>query len=32
MTAKNRVGSIAHEEAKIAGAFNGLKGENITLS
>ena len=22
---------IAHEDAKIAGAFNGLKGENITL-
>ena len=22
---------IAHEDAKIAGAFNGLKGENITI-
>ena len=31
MTAKNKW-LIAHEEAKIAGAFNGLKGENITLS
>ena len=31
MTAKNKW-LIAHEEAKIAGTFNGLKGENITLS
>ena len=30
MTAKNKW-LIAHEDAKIAGAFNGLKGENITL-
>ena len=30
MTAKNKW-LIAHEEAKIAGAFNGLKGENITI-
>ena len=30
MTAKNK-GLIAHEDAKIAGAFNGLKGENITI-
>ena len=22
---------IAHEDAQIAGAFNGLKGENITI-
>ena len=22
---------LAHEEAKIAGAFNGLKGENISI-
>ena len=29
MTAKNKW-LIAHEDAKIAGAFNGLKGENIT--
>lgn len=31
MTAKNKW-LIAHEEAKIAGAFNGLKGENITIA
>ena len=31
MTAKNKW-LIAHEEAGIAGAFNGLKGENITLA
>lgn len=31
MTAKNKW-LIAHEEAKIEGAFNGLIGENITLS
>lgn len=30
MTAKNKW-LIAHEAAKIAGAFNGLKGENITI-
>lgn len=30
MTARNKW-LIAHEEAKIAGAFNGLKGENITI-
>ena len=30
MTAKNKR-LIAHEDAKIAGAFNGLKGENITI-
>ena len=30
MTAKNKW-LIAHEVAKIAGAFNGLKGENITI-
>ncbi len=30
MTAKNKW-LIAHEEAGIEGAFNGLKGENITL-
>ena len=30
MTAKN-IWLIAHEDAKIAGAFNGLKGENITI-
>lgn len=30
MTAKNKW-LIAHEDAKIEGAFNGLKGENITL-
>lgn len=30
MTAKNKW-LIAHEDAKIDGAFNGLKGENITL-
>ncbi|MCH5272842.1 MAG: DUF4867 family protein [Lachnospiraceae bacterium] len=30
MTAVNKW-LIAHEDAKIAGAFNGLKGENITL-
>ena len=30
MTAKNKW-LIAHEDAQIAGAFNGLKGENITL-
>lgn len=30
MTAKNKW-LIAHEDAKIAGAFNGLVGENITL-
>ena len=30
MTAKNKW-LIAHEEAKIEGAFNGLKGENITI-
>ena len=30
MTAKNKW-LIAHEDAKIAGAFNGLKGENITV-
>ena len=30
MTAKNNW-LIAHEDAKIAGAFNGLKGENITI-
>ena len=30
MTAKNKW-LIAHEDAKIAGAFCGLKGENITL-
>lgn len=30
MTAKNKW-LIAHEDAKIAGAFNGLKGENITI-
>lgn len=30
MTAKNKW-LIAHENAKIAGAFNGLKGENITI-
>ena len=30
MTAKNKC-LIAHEDAKIAGAFNGLKGENITI-
>ena len=29
-TAKNKW-LIAHEDAKIAGAFNGLKGENITI-
>ena len=31
MTAKNKW-LIAHEEAKIAGAFNGLNGENITIA
>ena len=31
MTAKNKWKLIAHEDAKIEGAFNGLKGENITL-
>ena len=31
MTAKNKW-LIAHEDAKIEGAFNGLKGENITLN
>ena len=31
MTAKNKW-LIAHEDAKIAGAFNGLKGENITIN
>lgn len=31
MTAKNKW-LIAHEEAKIEGAFNGLRGENITLA
>ena len=30
MTAKNKW-LIGHEDAKIAGAFNGLKGENITI-
>lgn len=30
MIAKNKW-LIAHEDAKIAGAFNGLKGENITI-
>lgn len=30
MTAKNKW-LIAHEEAGISGAFNGLKGENITI-
>ena len=30
ITAKNKW-LIAHEDAKIEGAFNGLKGENITL-
>ena len=30
MTAKNKW-LIAHEDEKIAGAFNGLKGENITI-
>ena len=30
MTAKNKW-LIAHEDAKIQGAFNGLKGENITI-
>lgn len=30
MTAKNKW-LIAHEDAKIAGAFNGLKGENNTI-
>ena len=30
MTAKNKW-LIAHEDAKIAGAFNGLKGEKITI-
>ena len=30
MTAKNKW-LIAHEDAKIAGAVNGLKGENITI-
>lgn len=30
MTAKNKW-LIAHEDAKIAGAFNGLKGENIAI-
>lgn len=30
MTAKNKW-LIAHEDAKIEGAFNGLKGENISL-
>ena len=30
MTAKNKW-LIAHEDAKIAGAFNGLKGGNITI-
>ena len=30
MTGKNKW-LIAHEDAKIAGAFNGLKGENITI-
>ena len=30
MTAKNKW-LIAHEDAKIVGAFNGLKGENITI-
>lgn len=30
MTANNKW-LIAHEDAKIAGAFNGLKGENITI-
>ena len=30
MTAQNKW-LIAHEDAKIAGAFNGLKGENITI-
>lgn len=30
MTAKNKW-LIAHEDAKISGAFNGLKGENITI-
>jgi len=31
MTARNKW-LIAHEEAKIDGAFNGLRGKNITLS
>lgn len=31
ITAKNKW-LIAHEEAKIAGAFCGLKGENITVA
>ncbi|MDO4275921.1 MAG: DUF4867 family protein [Eubacteriales bacterium] len=31
MTAKNKW-LVAHEEAEIQGAFNGLRGENITLS
>ena len=30
MTAKNKW-LIAHEEAAIKGAFNGLRGENISL-
>ena len=30
LTAKNKW-LIGHEEAAIEGAFNGLKGENITL-
>ena len=30
MTAKNKW-LLAHEDAKIEGAFNGLKGENITI-
>ena len=30
ITAKNKW-LIAHEEAGIKGAFNGLKGENITI-
>ena len=30
ITARNKW-LIAHEDAKIEGAFNGLKGENITL-
>ena len=30
MTARNKW-LIAHEDAKIEGAFNGLKGENVTL-
>ena len=30
MTAKNKW-LIAHEEAGIEGAFNGLRGENLTI-